>query len=121
MNIIVFPVIFYSLVSTPLCFTESIVEERELTDAQLLRLTKKITNEFDLMTLAVLGLGMDESVVSGHIANKDDIKMAAFHTLKEWKTSQTNSRVAYINICKALKHKDVDKALHVDECFSNKC
>ena len=64
-----------------LTFAESILEERELTDAQFLRLSKKITNEFDLTTLAVLGLGMDESAVSGYIANKEDIKMAAFHSI----------------------------------------
>ena len=91
------------------------MEERELTDAQLLRLSKKITNEFDPTTLAVLGLGMDESDVSGHIANKEDIKMAALQTLKQWRASQANARVTYVNICKALKHKDVDMALLVDE------
>ena len=69
----------------------------------------------NLTTLAVLGLGMDESAVSGHITNNKDIKMAALQTLKQWRASQTNHRVAYVNICEALKHKDIDMALFVDE------
>ena len=97
------------------CFTEIIEEGCELTNVQLLLLSEKITKEYDLMKLAMVGLEMDESAVNGHIANNKDIKMAVFHTLKEWKVSQTNARVAYKNICKALLNEKVGMALYYEQ------
>ena len=69
-----------------------------------------------LRTLATVGLQMKETIVDSQLANhRDDINSAAYEVLKEWRNTQVNKTEAYINICKALKHEDVDLESLINE------
>ena len=82
--------------------------------AMIIKLSKKLSSEDDLSTLAVIGLGMEEHVVAGHLKIKStDIHSAAKCVLKDWRNSQENPKVAYTNMCNALRHKDVKMAGHI--------
>ena len=75
----------------------------------VVKLSKRINDPMDLLMLGTLGLNMKEEDLAGHLQNKkDNIHMAAYGVLKTWKASQPDRKVAYKNLCEALRHKDVD-------------
>ena len=75
----------------------------------LLKLSKKIYKKIDILTLATIGLDMDEDEVEGILEdNKDEIHVAARCVLKVWKRSQLDTKSAYKNLCDALRNKDVN-------------
>ena len=83
--------------------------EKELTAAMLLKLSKKINRKIDILTLATTGLDMDEDVVEGKLKdNKDEIHMGVYGVLKVWMRSQPDSKRAYVKLCDALRHSDVN-------------
>ena len=82
----------------------------------ILKLAKRINEPIDLLSLGTLGLDMKEEVLTGHLKNKkDDIHMAAFGVLRTWRTSQPDRTVAYVKLCAALRHTDVDMESLVKE------
>ena len=93
-------VFFFTLVFMS---SDETVEEKELNAARLWKLAQKITSAEELVTIAILGLGADDDLVDRHLKdNHDNIAMASKCVLKDWKQTQPNSHVAYINMCKAL-------------------
>ena len=81
-------------------------------------LANHITDENKLQTLALLGLGMDESTVDGHInQNRSDIKTAALKALKQWRNSQPDLNTAFIRICEALQHDNVQMKYLIEKCL----
>ena len=67
-------------------------------------LSKCVTKGDELKNLAVMGLELELHAVSRHLNNRrDDITMAALDVLLEWRNSQENSTMAYIQLCKALR------------------
>ena len=93
-----------------------ISDDRELTAVMLLKLSKKINQKIDILTLAAIGLDMDEDVVEGILTdNKDEIHMAVLGVLKIWKRSQQDSKTAFKNLCDALRNKDVDMEFLIDQ------
>ena len=82
----------------------------------LLKLSKKINQKIDILTLATIGLDMDEDDVDGILRdNKDEIHMAVYNVLKVWKRSEPDSKTAFTNLCDALKNKDVNMESLIDE------
>ena len=81
-------------------------------------LSKKFTNERYLI-ICVIGLGMKKDSVDRHINNKQDICTAAYKTFNDWIKSQSNKREAYINMCKGLRHKNVNMKLYVTEALQD--
>ena len=80
-----------------------IVENRLLTDEQLLNLSTHITNISDLRKIAVAGLRMKEYVVDSKISNHtNDMESAAYSVLKTWRNSQENRAEAYKKLRAAL-------------------
>ena len=90
----------------------------ELTDIHVLKLSTKITSANELKNLTITGLNLDHSMVENHIINNpNDIQSAAYDLLNEWKKSQLSSRIAFQNLCEALKRSDMNillKVLEVD-------
>ena len=78
-----------------------IVGGRELTISMLLELSKKLTNPHDILSLAIRGLGIEQNIVQ--IANSLDFSLASYRILWRWMESQVNERIAYSNLCLALK------------------
>ena len=77
-------------------------------------ISKRISNDLELYALACIGLGLDEHTVDSHVKNNSDIHVSAFHVLKHWRQTQNDARTAYVNMCKALRHDDVNMASYVD-------
>ena len=91
-------------------------DNKELTDGMILKLAKRINTPIDLLSLGTLGLDMKEEVLAGHLQNKKtDIHMAAYGVLREWRTSQPNRKAAYVKLCEALRHEDVDMESLIEE------
>ena len=74
-----------------------------MTDPRLVNLSNAITQASDLRKLGIQGLHLDAKTVERHITNNRDITSAAHDVLFEWLNTQENRRVAYNNLCKALK------------------
>ena len=72
----------------------------ELTDDKLVQLST-VLNRDQLRILAVNGLGLEGSRVQIQLDN--DISTAVYNLLNEWRTSQTDMKNAYINLCEALE------------------
>ena len=75
----------------------------ELSDVKVLNLSEVITGPVELRTLAIRGLKKGEYQIQTHLRNKSDIREAVHAVLKDWHKSQTNSKVAYLKLCHALK------------------
>ena len=74
----------------------------ELTDSMLLSLSRRITSETDLRSLATDGLGLKEHVIDSHIYDEKKITLAAHRVLNDWRVKQCNSKVAYSRLCEIL-------------------
>ena len=79
------------------------ISDGDLTDAQLLELSWRITTREALNTLAILGLGIEDYVVGGHVSKSESFPTAAHGVLKDWRKQQYNSRAAYSNLVAALQ------------------
>ena len=70
----------------------------KMIDVNLLQLSNNITNPGMLRKLAVVGLGMESTIVDTHLNNNNNINDASHEVLKEWRNSQQNDNEAYRNI-----------------------
>ena len=74
----------------------------------IIKLSKKFSSEDQLVTLAVIGLKMNEDTVAGILRDKfSEIHSAAKEVFKTWRASQDNHQVAYTNMCAALRNQHV--------------
>ena len=89
-----------------------ILGTKELTGDMLLKLAKKISKPFDILTLGRTGLKLDLSVVETAISNnKDDVNMAMYDVLKKFRVSQPDAKIAYDNLCEALTAVNMDSLI----------
>ena len=89
-----------------------IIGTKELTGDMLLKLAKKISKPFDILTLGRRGLKLDLSVVETAISNnKDDVNMAMYYVLKKFRVSQPDAKIAYDNLCEALTALNMDSLI----------
>ena len=51
------------------------------------------------------------------LQNNDDINDAAYEVLNDWRKTQVSKYEAYTNICKALKHGDVQLEFLIGEAL----
>ena len=79
------------------------ISDGDLTDAQLLKLSRRITTKDDLNTLAILGLDIENYVVDKHLGKSESVPTAAHDVLKDWRKKQGSSREAYSNLVAALQ------------------
>ena len=69
----------------------------------LLKLSREITKQNELVHLAVIGLGLDISVININVKNnQQDFTAAVLGVFKEWRRSQSDEYDAYHNLCEAL-------------------
>ena len=80
----------------------------------LMKLSKKYSAEDEILSLTLIGLGMKEDVVQGHMKNhRHDIHKAVFEILKDWRDSQDDFKIAYEKLCAALRNDEVNKHSYV--------
>ena len=95
-----------------------ILGEKALTSGMLLRLSKKINKEIDILTLATIGLDMEAHVVKGLLKdNQREIHMAVHAVLEVWMRSQSDTKTAYARLCDALRNNDVNMESFIEECL----
>ena len=69
----------------------------------LLELSVRFCEELDLRKLATIGLNLVDHKIDGEInSNKTDTRKAALAILKNWRKTQTDPKVAYCELCRAL-------------------
>ena len=86
--------------------------------AMMLKLSKFYQSEEEVLTFALFGLKMDENVVGVHLKNKkDDFHSAVFQILKDWRKTQDDAKMAYQNLCKALRQKDVNTPAYIKQAL----
>ena len=74
----------------------------------LLKLSREITKQDELIHLAVTGLGLDISVININVKNnQQDFTAAVLAVFKEWQKSQSDDYDAYHNLCEALTKADM--------------
>ena len=77
----------------------------------MLELSKRFTTPLDLRDVAFRGLGIPSTTVDMHIQiNQSRICEAAYHLLKDWRSTQPNLKIAYANMIQALD--SADRALY---------
>ena len=80
----------------------------------LMKLSKKYSSDEEINSLTLIGLGMKNDVVEGHMKNhRHDIHKAVFEILKDWRDSQDDFKIAYQKLCAALRHDDVNKNVYI--------
>ena len=80
-----------------------------MTDSNLLKLTNTITSAKMLRTIAVDGLGMKRPFIDSCLYNnRTDINEAAYQALNVWRDAYESDKEAYIDMCKALRHVQLD-------------
>ena len=68
----------------------------------------RITSVNQLRKLAFMGLRMPVYGVDSHIkANPSDLQSASYALLRKWRNTKINSRIAFHNLCEALKESDM--------------
>ena len=88
-------------------------DDPELIDALVLKLSKRINSKSELRDLATLGLGVPDPTIGKNLTNKDDITMAAYNVIMDWRKGQDNYKIAYVNLCEALRDEDVGMASYI--------
>ena len=84
----------------------------------LLRISRKINKEIDILTLATIGLNMEVHVVKGLLKdNQREIHMAVHAVLEVWMRSHSDSKTAYAKLCDALRNKDVNMDSFIEDCL----
>ena len=76
-------------------------------------LSQEITTVQELRQLATIGLRISDSSIGKNLY-KQDINETAYQVLLKWRKSQDNHKVAYVNLCKALRHKNVKLSSHIE-------
>ena len=84
----------------------------ELTDADLVRLSQKITSKGKLIELCVTGLDMPHYDVMRTINGPSEISEAANVLLFDWLNGQDNRKIAHKNLCKALRSVNLNLCLN---------
>ena len=80
----------------------------------LMKLSKKFSADDEILSLTVIGLGMKDDVVEGHMRNhRHDIHGAVYKILKDWRNSQDDFKIAYQKLCAALRHDQVNKHAYI--------
>ena len=82
--------------------------EPVLEDGILVLLSQEINTVQELRKLATIGLRISDPTIAKNLYKQDDINETAYQVLLEWRKSQDNHKVAYVNLCKALRHKHVN-------------
>ena len=76
---------------------------RELTDSDLLNLSKNLTSRERIRSLAINGLNMNKEKVDAYFTDyPNNIKEAAYRVLDEWSKSQVNKTEARTLLIGAL-------------------
>ena len=79
----------------------------------LLILAMKISKPSQILTLGRIGLKLSLSVVETSMHNnKNDVNMAMYDVLRQWRVSQPDAKVAYNNLCGALAVVNMDSLIH---------
>ena len=65
-------------------------------------LSKSITDEDQLRSLALVGLSLSATTVDACLTNEKKVGKAAYELLKEWLVSKTDMKEAYDEMCRAL-------------------
>ena len=78
-------------------------------------LAKQISTPADLRTLGILGLGVSDPTIGKNLQNTDDINEAAYQVLRTWRLNQDNWKVAYTNLCDALRKPNVGMVSFIEE------
>ena len=68
-----------------------------------LNLSRQITTQQELRSLATLGLRVKSYVVDSNLTNERDINDAALKVISQWATSKEDNRAAYTELCEILK------------------
>ena len=69
----------------------------------LLKLSREITKQDELIHLAVIGLALDISVINISVKNnQQDFTATVLGVFEEWRKSQSDEYEAYHNLCEAL-------------------
>ena len=74
-----------------------------LEDVHILELSKRITNEPDLMELGVKVLELPDFIVKTALYNKKEIQLATHEVVSAWTKQQTNRFEAYTALKQALE------------------
>ena len=74
-----------------------------LTDSAVLDLSKRITNEAELVELGVDVLNLPDHIIDAAVYNKKEIQSAAHTVLRTWMKKQTNRQEAYTTLCAELR------------------
>ena len=83
-------------------------EQRELTDQDVLKVSRRLHQKSELRKLA-LQLGHDSSTIETSLTNnRHDCHEAAYDVLSEWRMTQEDDFIAYRNLCFALVHPNVN-------------
>ena len=83
-----------------------------LSDGMILSLSRSITEEDDLRTLATIGLKIEDDVIDSHISTEKNISLATRKVIKDWRKKQINSKTAYSNLCDTLER--VEMSYYID-------
>ena len=84
-------------------------------------LGNKITERSKLFNLAIQGLGLDPSSVQACLTNfEKDISGAAYKVLTDWINNESDRKVAYDKMCRALTHDKVKLRLLIDEILNKR-
>ena len=76
-------------------------------------LAMKISKPSQILTLGRMGLKLSLSVVETSMHNnKDDVNMAMYDVLKQWRVSQPDAKTAYYNLCEALAVVSMNSLIH---------
>ena len=84
----------------------------ELTDANLVCLSQKITRIEKLRGLCVIGLKMDHDVVEQAINDHRKISEIANELIFKWLRSQDDRETAHKNLCKGLRSVNLNLCLN---------
>ena len=79
----------------------------------MLKLSKRINSESELRDLATLGIGVPDPTIGKNLTNKNDINMAAYNVIMDWRKGQDNYKIAYVNLCEALRDEDAGMASYI--------
>ena len=81
----------------------TLISSGSLEDVHILELSKRITNEPDLMELGVKILQLPDFKVKTALYNKKEIQLATHEVISDWSKQQTNRFEAYTALKKALE------------------
>ena len=90
-------------------YVVSVLDQKVLTDARMLLLSKRIHSELDIKRLGVNGLGMEAHVVDKCVRrNTKDLETAMYEVLKAWYITHESRSQAYANLCTAIRKVNMD-------------